>query len=102
MVAHLNWRRSSPFAVLHGTLFPEGLSTENLQNIPSLSAHSNVSYEDMICSGIMNSSQDRALFARRDVSRGLSQDEVAAYNVWSKTYELREPFLMWCVIYLPI
>ncbi|KAF8559903.1 tubulin nucleotide-binding domain-like protein [Imleria badia] len=78
MVAHLNWRKSSPFAVLRGTLCPEGLSTENLQNIPNLSFHSN----------------GQALFARRDVSRGFSEDEVVVYNAWNKTHELKEPFLM--------
>ena len=49
MVAHLNWRKSSPFAVLRGTVYSNGLSTKKLQSIPSLSIHSNVSYKDMVC-----------------------------------------------------
>lgn len=54
IVAHLNWRKSSPFAVLRGTLYPQGLSAENLQGLASLSFHSDVSYEDMLRSRFLS------------------------------------------------
>ncbi|KAG9313940.1 tubulin nucleotide-binding domain-like protein [Chiua virens] len=79
MVAHLNWRKTSPVAVLRGTLYPHGLSTQNLQDLPSMSFRSSC----------------RPLFARRDVSRGLSQNEVAIYDAWGNTHEPKRPFLMW-------
>ncbi|KAH0837910.1 hypothetical protein J3R83DRAFT_6141 [Lanmaoa asiatica] len=95
LVAHLNWRKSSPFAVLRGTLCPQGFSTENLRDIANLSFHSDVSYEVILRSRFLNASQGRVPFARRDVSRGFSRDEVATYNAWSEAHELKEPFLMW-------
>lgn len=44
--------------------------------------------------------QGRGPFARRDVSRGLSEDEVAVYNTWTKAHELKEPFFAWYAISL--
>ncbi|KAF8131640.1 Misato segment II tubulin-like domain-containing protein [Boletus edulis] len=79
IVAHLNWRKSTPFAALGGTLCPQGLSTKNLQDIASLSIHSN----------------GRPFFARRDVSRGLSEYEETAYDAWARAHGLKEPFLKW-------
>lgn len=34
--------------MLRGTLYPQALSTENLQDLASLSFHSDVSHEDML------------------------------------------------------
>ncbi|KAF8846005.1 tubulin nucleotide-binding domain-like protein [Paxillus ammoniavirescens] len=80
-IAHLNWRQSSPFAVLGGTLYSQGsLTADDFQEIASLSLHSNGDYTP---------------FARRDVYRGLSREDLAAFNTWDETRALRDPFFRW-------
>ncbi|KAF9245655.1 tubulin domain-containing protein [Melanogaster broomeanus] len=79
-VAHLNWRKSSPFAALGGTLCPRAsLTTDDLQSIATLSFHSN---------------GNRTPFARRDVSRGFSQKDLTVFSKWNETCGLKEPFFM--------
>ncbi|KIK97683.1 hypothetical protein PAXRUDRAFT_135797 [Paxillus rubicundulus Ve08.2h10] len=80
-IGHLNWRQSSPFAVLGGTLYSQGsLIADDFQDIASLSLHSN---------------GDHTSFARRDVYRGFSQEDLAAFNTWNESHALREPIFRW-------
>ncbi|KAF9225313.1 tubulin nucleotide-binding domain-like protein [Gyrodon lividus] len=80
-IAHLNWRKSSPFAALGGTLYSQGpLTTNDFQDVASLS---------------FRSKGDWTPFARRDVSRGFSQEDLAVFNTSNETRSLKEPFFRW-------
>ncbi|KIJ66438.1 hypothetical protein HYDPIDRAFT_87038 [Hydnomerulius pinastri MD-312] len=79
-VAHLNWRKSSPFGALSGKLCTHGAVTnEDLQSVANFSFQ----FHD-----------NRTPFARRDVSRGFSQENLTVYNSWGEAHELREPFFL--------
>ncbi|KAH7886241.1 Misato segment II tubulin-like domain-containing protein [Phlebopus sp. FC_14] len=76
-IAHLNWWKSSPFAFLSGRIFPNG-HFSGCDEQPD--ANFSFQFED-----------NRTPFARRDVFRGFSEDDLRLYNTLCDTPGLEEP-----------
>ncbi|KIM70065.1 hypothetical protein SCLCIDRAFT_502924 [Scleroderma citrinum Foug A] len=78
--AHLNWRKSSPFAQLSGNLFPGSIATgDEIQAALQFSLYSE---------------ENCVPYARRDVLRGFEKDDWRAYESFVETTGLQHPLLM--------
>ncbi|KAI6048054.1 tubulin domain-containing protein [Pisolithus marmoratus] len=79
-IGHLKWARSPPFAQLSGSLLPGGrVAKADVDDAIQLSSHSEES-----CTP----------YARRDVSRGFSEQDLNLYESWIGTSELKHPLLL--------
>ncbi|OJA08111.1 hypothetical protein AZE42_08038 [Rhizopogon vesiculosus] len=79
---HLNWRKSSRFGQLGGIVsLPVPATTSMFTNL-----HCNLS------TGVPNT-DDLAVFARQNVTRGLLHQDLTAFNAWCDMSSLREPLV---------